>query len=146
MPTAGRLAAALAFFIYGWYISLQATPLFPEGNLPGYAVPLSIVVGILVGWMVVGSRAGRGYIAAIGNGLTGAAAYTLWMVFLISFYDMIRKSLRRLYDGPMDAITDVFDLMLKLGTDFYDINLIINVAVGGIICGLITEYFAKRYP
>ncbi len=146
MPTAGRLAAALAFFIYGWYIPLQATPLFPEGNLPGYAVPLSIVVGILVGWMVVGSRAGRGYIAAIGNGLTGAAAYTLWMVFLISFYDMIRKSLRRLYDGPMDAITDVFNLMLKLGTDFYDINLIINVAAGGIICGLITEYFAKRYP
>ncbi|WP_411891990.1 TrgA family protein [Yoonia sp. SDW83-1] len=146
MPTAGRLAAALAFFIYGWYIALQATPFFPEGNLPGYAVPLSIGVSILVGWMVVGSRAGRGYIAAIGNGLTGAAAYTLWMVFLISFYDMIRKSLRRLYDGPMDAIVDVFALMVDLGQDFYDINLIINVVVGGIICALISEYFAKRYP
>ena len=146
MPTAGRLAAALTFFIYGWYIALEAAIFFPEGNPPSYVIPLSIFVGVLVGWMVVGSRAGRGYMAAIGNGLTGAAAYTFWMIFLISFYNMIRKSLRRLYDGPMDAITDVFNLMLEQALAFYDIPLIVSVIVGGVFCAMIAEYFAKRYP
>ncbi|PUB11313.1 TrgA family protein [Yoonia sediminilitoris] len=146
MPTAGRLAAATAFFIYGWYIALAASPFFLEGIAPGYLIPLSIGIAVLCGWMVVGSRAGRGYVAAVGHGLTGAFAYSLWMIFLMSFEDMIARSLRRLYDGPMEALVGVFDLMLQLGNDLFDINLILSVAIGGIVCALFAEYFAKRYP
>lgn len=146
MPTAGRLAAALVFFIYGWYIGILAGPFFPESNPPNYLIPLSTGIAFLCGWMVVGSRAGRGYNPAIGNGLTGAFAYSFWMVFLISSFNMIRKSLRRLYDGPMEAVVDVFRLMLKMGAEMLDANLIISVAVGGVICAFVAEYFAKRYP
>ncbi len=146
MPTAGRLAAALAFFIYGWYIGLLASPFFPEANPPDFFIPLCVGIALICGWVVVGSRAGRGLSAAIGNGLTGAFVFTFWVVFLLSGYNMIRKSLRRLYDGPMEAIVDVFSLMFEMGQDFFDINLIVSIAVGGVICSFVSEYFAKRYP
>ncbi len=146
MPTAGRLAGALAFLIYGWYIGIALGPFFPEGNPPDFIIPMSIIVGILCGWMIVGTRADKGYVAAVGHGLTGAFAFIFWIIFLVSFYNMIRKSLRRLYDGPMDAVVDVFALMVKFGNDLLDVNLIIAVASGGIICAFLAEYFAKRYP
>ncbi len=146
MPTAGRLAAALAFFIYGWYIGLLATPFFPEANPPNFFIPLCVGIALFCGWVVVGSRSGRGYRAAVGNGLTGAFAFTLWLVFLMSFHNMIRKSLRRLYDGPMEGVVDIFKLMLEMGEDFFDINLIVSIVVGGVICGFVSEYFAQRYP
>ncbi|WP_342075666.1 TrgA family protein [Yoonia sp. SS1-5] len=146
MPTAGRLAAALTFFIYGWYVGIIAGPFFPEGNPPNYVIPLSIGLAILVGWTVVGGRLGNGYFGALGHGLTGAFAYGFWTIFIISFINMIRKSLRRLYDGPMDAVVDVFDLMMRAARDFFDINLILTVTLGGMLCACIGEYFARRYP
>ncbi len=146
MPTAGRLAAALAFFIYGWSIALQATPLFPEGNPPNYILPLSIIVSVLIGWRVVGTRAGRGLSSAIGIGLTAAFLYVLWMVFLISFWDMIKRSLRLFYRGPMEAVVDVFDLMMQFTLRMADINLVFSIFVGAVICALIAEYFGRRYP
>lgn len=146
MPTAGRLAGALAFLIYGWYVGGLLGPFFPEGKPPGFLIPLCIFIGIICGWKVVGSRAKRGYQAAIGNGLTGAFAFSFWVIFIVSFNQMIQKALRRLYDGPMEGIVDIFALMVDLSRMLLDVNLIVTIFVGGIIGGLITEYFAKRYP
>lgn len=146
MPTAGRLAAALAFFIVGWYVGIVAVPFFPEGNPPNWLIPLCMVIGVLTGWKVIGSRAGRGYNAAVGNGLTGAFAFSFWVMFLLAFADMIKQSLRRSYDGPMEAIVDIFNLMVEQGLDFLDPELIITVVAGGVICAVFAEFIAKRYP
>lgn len=146
MPTAGRLAAAITFFIYGWYIAITATPFFAEGVAPRYLIPLSIVIAVIVGWKVVGSRLGGGYIAALAHGLTGAFAYSFWMVFLLAFEDMIGRSMRRSYGGPMEAIVDIFSLMLELAQRMLDFNLIVSIIVGGVICAIVAEFFAKRYP
>ena len=146
MPTAGRLAGALAFLIYGWYIGGRLVPFFPEGKPPGFLMPLCIVLGIICGWKIVGARANKGYQAAIGHGLTGAAAFSFWIVFLVSLNQMIGKAMRRFYDGPMEGVVDIFALMVELGKDLLDLNLILSVAIGGIIAAWIAEYFAKRYP
>ncbi|MEJ6401946.1 TrgA family protein [Yoonia sp. 2307UL14-13] len=146
MPTAGRLAAAVVFFIYGWSIALQATPLFPEANPPNYVLPLSIIIAVLIGWRVVGAKSGRGLSPAVGIGLTAAFLYILWMSFLISFWNMIRKSMRNLYGGPMEAVVDVFNLMLEFAVDMFDVTLIISIVAGAVICSLIAEYFGRRYP
>lgn len=146
MPTAGRLAGALAFLIYGWYIAGRLVPFFPEGKPPSFLMPLCIVIGIICGWKVVGARAKKGYQAAIGNGLTGAAAFSFWIIFFVSLNQMIRKALRRFYDGPMEGVVDIFALMVDLGKDLLDVNLILSVAIGGIIAAWIAEYFAQRYP
>lgn len=146
MPTAGRLAGAIAFALYGWYIGILVVDVYPEGFAPGFLIPMCIVLGVICGWKVVGARGGKGYYAAIGHGLTGAAAFSFWVIFFLSFHAMIRKALRRLYDGAMESIVDLFALMAELGLDLLNVNLIASVAIGGIVCAWVAEYYAKRYP
>lgn len=146
MPTAGRLAGAIVFALFGWYIAGIAAPFFPEGRPPAALIPVSAFIGLLIGWMFVGTRAGNGYNAAIGIGLTAALLWSFWVLFLISFRQMIRNAMRRLYDGPMEALVDTFNLMMEQAIDFIDVQLIASVVIGGVVCAWITEYFGRRFP
>jgi len=146
MPTAGRLAAAVAFAAIGAYIAMLFGPLFQEGKEPSWWWPLCIGAGVWSGWVVVGKRAGRGYSSGIGNGLTGIAAHAFWIVFALSFADMIRRALRRSFDGPVEAIVGVFEIMGEYGQQFADVRAIGIVIICGAAGGLFTEFFAKRFP
>ena len=146
MPTAGRLAGAVVLFLYGWYIAPIMGPLFPENNPPDFLVPLCAVLGLVIGWAFLGGRAGMGYSHAVGNGLTTAFLWSFWTLFFISGNAMIKKALRRIYDGPMEALTDVFALMIEMAQDLFDVNLLVSIIAGGLICAYVTEYFGQKYP
>lgn len=146
MPTAGRLAGAVIFALFGWYIAGISIPYFPEANAPDYWLPASAAIGLILGWRVCGRRAGNGYNPAIGIGLTCGFAISFWLIFLVGFDQMITNSLRLRYDGPMEAIIDVFDQMLKFSLYFYDFTLIATILIGGVICAWFTEYFGQRFP
>lgn len=145
MPTAGRLTAGIVMALVGGYVAYIAGPLFSEGKQPSFWFPLCIATGLWAGWVVVGKRAGRGYRAAIGNGLTGGAALAFWVVFIVSFEEMIRKSMRRAYDGPMEAITDVFEIALEVVRQIGTLDVLVALAVGAILAGLIAEFYSKRF-
>ena len=101
--------------------------------------------GLWTGWVVVGTRTGNGWAAGIGNGLTGIVAFVFWTMFLYSFFEMIKKSMRNSYDGPMDAIMNVFELMYRNAIQLFNAELAIAMVVGGVIAGLFAEYFGKKY-
>ena len=82
MPTAARLTAAICIAALGLVFAFLTIPFFPESRPPGFWFPLNGIVGLLVGWTVMGSRAGRGMTAGIGNGITGAVALLFWVLFL----------------------------------------------------------------
>lgn len=145
MPTAGRLAGAVIFALFGWYIAGVSIPYFPESNAPDYWLPASAGIGLFIGWRVCGSRAGRGYHPAISIGLTCSAAISFWLIFLFGFNQMITNALRLRYDGPMEATVDIFEQMAKFSLYFYDWSLIATVLIGGVICAWITEYFGQRF-
>ncbi len=145
MPTAGRLAGAVAFAVFGWYLATTSTQYFDEGRAPGFWIPLAVVAGIYAGWVVVGKRTGQGYGSGISNGITGTATLLFWMVFGLSFGDMISKSMRRSYDGPVEALVDVFTIMTGYGVQFAHVELGIIIAVGAVAAGLFSEFFGKRY-
>ena len=145
MPTAGRLAGALAFAVLGAYLAQLTMPLFKEGRIPSYWLPLTIGAGLWAGWVVVGSRAGRGSRPAIGNGLTGAFAQVFWILFVISGVDMVKKSLRKSYDNPLEALVNVFELGAEHAIALGSSEVLVTIVVGGIIGGLFTEFFAKRF-
>jgi len=146
MPTAGRLAAAIALGALGAYMASLMYPRLPGGTSVTYFWGLCIAAGLWAGWVVVGSRAGRGYVSATGNGLTGMMAMVFWVIFLLSFGDMIAKSMRRTYDGPVEAVVNVFEIMLDYGWLLYTNEIVLVLAGGAISVGLISEFFAKRYP
>lgn len=146
MPTAGRLAGAVIFALFGWYLAGYTIQYFPEQSAPTYWVPAGAIIGLIVGWKVCGSRAGRGYNAAIGIGLTCSFLIGFCMLFVVSINQMYRNSTRLLYDGAMEAFVDIFQQVLEFSVEFYDPPLLITLVVGGVVCAWMTEYFGQRFP
>ncbi len=146
MPTAGRLTGAIVFALFGWYLAGISIPFFPESNAPDYLLPASAAIGVIIGWKLCGSRAGNGYNPAISIGLTCGFSLAFCLIFLVSFNQMISNSFRLRYDGPMEAIVDVFSLMMEFSVYFFDVTLIATVLIGGVVCSLITEFVGRRYP
>lgn len=146
MPTAGRLIGALSFAVLGAYLAFITAPLFEEGKTPAFWYPLSILAGLWAGWTIVGRRAGNGYSASVGLSLTGAASQAFWVLFIMSGYDMVKKSTRFAYDGPVEAVVNVFELGAEYALRFATSEVLLALIVGGVIAGLFTEFFARRYP
>ena len=146
MPTAGRLIGAICFAALGAYLGLLALPYFEDGQVPSYWFPLCAGAGLWSGWVVVGKRAGLGYSSGIGNGLTGVATTIFWILFAISSADMIKKSFRKSYDDPLEAIVNIFELGLEHAIRLGQSEVVVTALVGGVVAGLITEFFARRYP
>jgi hypothetical protein len=59
---------------------------------------------------------------------------------------MILRSTKMMYDGPMEALLGVFDLMLYYGKMMGSPEFIGTLLVGGIIGGLAAEAAGKRWP
>jgi hypothetical protein len=145
MPTAGRLAGAVIFALFGWYLGGIMSPFFPNERPPDYIIQLCALVGLFIGWKVCGSRAGQGYRLAVSNGLTSTGAFAFVVLGALAFNEMLNNAMRNRYDGPMDAIVGMFGLMLEQGQRFLDIPFLTTVVVGGIICAFIAEFFGKRF-
>jgi len=146
MPTAGRLAGAVVFGLFGWYLAGITIPFFPEANAPDYWIPASAAAGVFVGWTICGKRAGNGYNPAVGVGVSCACAFAFIMLFIVAFNQMIQNAFRLRYDGPMEAVVDVFGQMVEFAEYFYDWGLIATILAGGVICAWVTEVFGQRYP
>ena len=71
MPTAPKALAAFCLAVLGYLASELVKTLVPEITNFGNFSYVNMALGALVGWIVVGKRAGRGTKEAIGNGLTG---------------------------------------------------------------------------
>ncbi|WP_425045532.1 TrgA family protein [Primorskyibacter sp. S87] len=140
MPDAARLVAAISLAIIAFIVSLQVMPLMPEGTDFGYFVPLNIAIGVVCGWVVMGRRAGKGITPAINNGLTGVAVMMFWGLFVQGAYKMFRQSMRHLYNGPFEALSDIFRIGLEYGMTIAVPNIIITLLVGALVAGLATEY------
>jgi len=67
------------------------------------------------------------------------------MFFLMSFGDMIEKSLRKSYDGPIEAVINVFQLVVDWFMVFAVVELGVLMAVGSVVGGFITEFVGKRW-
>ncbi|EBA11888.1 TrgA family protein [Roseobacter sp. CCS2] len=147
MPTAGRLAGAVIFGLFGWYLAGLTIPFFPESNAPDFWLPVVGGISLIIGWRVCGRRAGQGYSPATGIGLTCGVAIVFCSIFIVSFNQMIKNALRNRYrDGTMEAVTDVFNQMIEFSIMFADVTLIATVLIGGVVCAWVTEFFAQRFP
>jgi hypothetical protein len=145
MPTAARLVAALVLAATGFLASEVVKTVIEEQMDYGWLSAVNAGLGLLCGWIVVGSRAGRGYSAAIGNGLTGGAALVFWALFVQAVYEMVQLSLRRWYDSPIEAIAAVFELMVEYGGYLLDVQMIAVLLSGALLSGLLAEYATRRW-
>lgn len=145
MPTAGRLIAAILLAGLGFYVSQLIKPLMPEGTQFGMFDFVNSGLGAIMGWKVTGGRLGYGIQTGIGAGLTGAAALVFWGLLLNSGAVMVEKSLDKAYDGPMEAVVDVFTLMIEHGQIMATFEIISTLVIGGVVIGVIAEMGARRW-
>ncbi|MFQ6552130.1 TrgA family protein [Aestuariibius insulae] len=146
MPTAGRLTGAICFGALAYYLSVLYVPLLPEGAAPGAMIPINTFIGVVMGWVVAGKRAGGGLTAAISYGLTTLVTIIFWALFVHSGTDMYHESLRLRYDNATEAVVAVFEQMMEYAQPMLISEYIIPAIVGCLIAGLVTEAIGSRFP
>jgi hypothetical protein len=80
----------------------------------------------------------------VGYGITATVVTVVVAAFLQCFAIMIRQSLRRLYDGPVEAVVDVFELMVRNGQHLLHAEVLLALALGGVLAGLLTEWVGRN--
>ncbi len=145
MPTAAKLFSAFAFALVAFFAANGVVPGLPEGTRLGLFIPLSLSVGAVCGWFVMGRAAGRGYQIAAGSGLRTSAMLAFWCVMLFSARLMLQNSIQRRYDGPMQAVTDTFSIALEYAQLLLRPDVLAILVVGGMLGGTFVEWASRRW-
>lgn len=140
MPDAAKLMAAVGMAVLAFVVSFMIMPLFEEDTNFGWFVHVNVVLGVLVGWTVLGSRAGRGITSAINVGLTAPVVLVFWGLFVQSCNEMIRIAMKNRYDGAFEAIVAIFEIMAKWALLMTTIPIWATLVAGGVVVGLLTEF------
>lgn len=145
MPTAAKLAAAVAFALVAVITAQLYIPYLPEGTQLGWFRPITGIIGFVVGWMVMGGLAGHGYRAAAESGIRTALTVVFWALLGFSIYLMVDRSMKMMYDGPMEAVLGTFQLMFEYGKKMLVPEVIGAVLIGGVLGGWFAEWAGKRW-
>ncbi len=145
MPTAARLVAATIFALVGYFAALTYIPTLPDGTQVAWLEESAAIAGFLCGWLIMGRQTGNSVMAAFGNGISTGVAVVFWTALGWSIYEMVVRSTKMMYDGPMDAVLSVFDLMVQYGRLMLSAEFIGIVVVGGLIGGVLTELAGRRW-
>jgi hypothetical protein len=145
MPTAPKLFSAVFFALLAAVAAHLFIPVLPEGTQTKMFRELSAVIGFFCGWFIMGRSTGRGTTEAINRGLVTAVATLFWCLLVFSIYFMIRKSTRMMYDGPMEAVLGVLELMLEYGALLKHPTTPAVLIGGGILGGMLTEAVSRRW-
>ncbi len=145
MPTAAKLTAAVIFAILGFFAVQLYLPHLPQELPVGLLRESAAVLGIIIGWRVMGRLAGRGYTEAVGSGIRTSVALVFWALLLFAIHLMIKRAFKMMYEGPMEAVIGVFSLMLEYGRALWAADVLALLLLGGALGGIVTEWAGKRW-
>jgi hypothetical protein len=144
MPTAAKLVSAVIFAALAYLVADLYVPGMEGNPVVGYLRPGCALIGMLCGWMVMGRLVGKGMRAAMGSGFRTSATILFWCLLSFSIYEMVEKSTKKIYDGPMEALLAVFDIMVKYGSFAVTPEVLGTLAVGGMLGGVLAEWVSRR--
>ncbi len=145
MPTAAKLFGATAFALLGWLAANIYANAMPEGAQAGLLREIVAFLGVIIGWRVAGGNAGKGYNAATGTGMRTGIILVFFALLGFSIYEMVLMSMQMRYDGPMEAVLGVFDLMMDYGKVMLTTQMIGTLIVGSILGGWLAEFGSRHW-
>ena len=145
MPTAAKIVAAVMMALTMFLAADASKAGIAQGAALPYFSPATAAVGFLTGWMVMGGLVGRGFTKAIGSGLRTAVTAVFWVLLLFSIWQMVELSLKKRYDGPIEAILGIFDQMVINGRLVLQPGVLITLAVGGVLTGWAAHSASRRW-
>ena len=81
----------------------------------------------------------------MGYGLTAVVATVFWSVLTWAGYEMIKRSMRMYYDGPVEALQEMAGFMVEYTKLIATQEIIGTLVVGGLLVGWATEAAARRW-
>jgi len=145
MPTAPKLFAAVFFALVAALAAHLFIPALPEGTQIKLFREISAGVGLICGWRIMGPATGRGMVEAMNRGVVTSVAILFWCLLGFSIYFMVRKSTHLMYDGPMEAVLAVFQMMLDYGALLKQPATPGVLLLGGLLGGSLTEAVGRRW-
>ncbi|MCB1347531.1 MAG: TrgA family protein [Maritimibacter sp.] len=143
MPTFARLVGAILLAGLGVYVASLAKPYLPAGEPAEMLLPVTAVMGLLVGWLFTGKHLERGQGKGAAIGVSSALLLAVWVAFLFAVQEMVDRSMRGSYGGsPTHAVQDVFNILLDY-TAVLKIDVLAAMFFGGVIVGVITSLVGK---
>jgi hypothetical protein len=145
MPTGGKLIGAMIFAALAYFLTDLVKPLLPEGSRLGWFAPLNGLIGFIMGWTILGRRAGKSYRHAFGYGFTTLAATAFWCLFCWAGYEMLGRSMKLYYDGPVEALQEMAQLFVGYAKIAAVQDVVLPAVVGTVFVSWFTEFFARRW-
>ncbi|AMY69271.1 TrgA family protein [Frigidibacter mobilis] len=145
MPTAAKLIAAIVLAAVGFFAAGTVAGHLPANTGPGYLWAIASGVGLLSGWRVLGPDARGTPLAAVSAGLRATVIMVLIVLMIVSFAQMIQRSLQRHYDGPVHALQSMFGLMLDNGALLLHPDVAGVLLVGGMLAGGLAHRAARSW-
>ena len=145
MPTATKMFSAMFFAALSGLAAHLFIAVLPEGTQTARFREVAGAIGFLCGWLILGPSTGRGMVESINRGILTSVAALFWSILVLSIYLMVRKSTRMMYDGPMEAVLGVLELMLEYGALLKHPTTPAVLIGGGILGGMLTEAVSRRW-
>jgi hypothetical protein len=145
MPTAAKLFGAAAFAVLGWIAANIYANAMPEGSQTGLLREIVALLGVIIGWRVAGGNAGKGYNAATSVGLRAGIILVFFALLGFAIREMVQLSTQMRYDGPMEAVLGVTDLMMDYGKRMLTTEMIGTLVVGSILGGWFAEFGSRHW-
>jgi hypothetical protein len=145
MPTGAKAMAALTFAVVGFLTANAYAANVPAENALGPVYEIMSALGAVVGWKVMGNSVGKGYLGAVGSGWKTVIVLVFFALLLVGIYEMLQQSVKMRYDGPFEAVVDVFNQMLDRSVPLLSAGVLIVMTVGGALAGILTENANRRW-
>ena len=145
MPTSGKATGAILLAVLGLAVAAMIAPQLAPAVPRTPAFLVAAAFGLLTGWRMGGDRRGGAGVAAA-RGVTAAVAVAFWTLLCGALWQMLRRSLRGVYDGPAEALGEVAGLMASYGRPLLDPAPAAVLLMGGALAGLVAGAVAQRWP
>lgn len=145
MPTAAKLMAAICFAVVGWVLANYYALNMPDATAAGPIREGAALVGIIIGWTVMGNSTGKGYVEAAGAGIKTAVLLAVVALFLLALSEMLENSVKLRYEDAMEAFMDVLQTMVKRSQALVSLGVFGTILLGGIVGGILTENAGRRW-
>ncbi len=129
----------------GFFAAEIIKPHMGEGTQFGAFSEVSALIGLVVGWRVLGPAAGRGNYLSSSAGLRSMVILVLAALFVFSTENMLVQAFRRTYDGPTQAVVGIIKIALDYGQQLLNPDVAAVLILGGVGSGLLTEWAARRW-
>jgi len=143
MPTATKLVAAIVLAATGWFCAELIKPMMEEGRDLSRFSPICVAVGVLVGWRYLGRRIDKQLGSFGANALTTAFVFLGVALFIFSFSEMIKQSMRRNYDGPVEAVMDLFIIGWDYVLKYFNAEVVAVALLGCFIASWLASRAAR---